>query len=264
MRARIKVVSICLLFIIPTPTLAVPDNHVSSQSIFNEHESDFSYSRTLPSFENAIEEVFSKLYPQYDIEQRERSMCSIESGEVISFVMRSASSANSFQYKKPRVEISIVSDLYPNAFTLKRNNDTQVKIVLTVGLLQLVNNESELAFVLAHEMAHVRLEHFSPHVPFLILNSEQLSHIAFIHQSWEFEADREAVEVLNTAGFSAKKAVDLLERLASFDESFHSHSADATPFLRHHPAIHERVLHTRSQLGLYETQASTPHPDSAT
>jgi len=251
-----------LTILLPTRSLALPEYVSLSLNLHSPLQTDFSYSPTASSMQGEIEAVFSRLYPQYGMHQVATLMCVARSEEVLPFVMDSMFSQTSVRYKQPRVEITLTSDVYPNAYALphpsEKNNG--VEIVLTAGLMRLVSNESELAFILAHEMAHLRLEHFSPHVPFLILNSEQLARIALIHQNWELEADREALEVLETAGFNGLAAVSLLERLAAADES-HTHTSS---FFRHHPAIEERISEVRARLGLYETkQAQTPTNSNA-
>lgn len=53
-----------------------------------------------------------------------------------------------------RVFVAIVKDPAPNAVSFPGGH-----ILVTTGLLESINSEAELAFVLAHEIAHVDLEH---------------------------------------------------------------------------------------------------------
>lgn len=138
------------------------------------------------------------------------------------------------------VEIMIDEEARPQAFARPAEKPTlSGRIVLSTGLLAMLENESELAFVVAHELAHLEHDHFSPQLPVAMLTSRQLAQIALTHQRWELQADADAVALLRTAGFDPKAAVSLLGRL----EQAEANSSQS--FVRHHPAMHERIAKLR-------------------
>ncbi|MCB0324463.1 MAG: M48 family metallopeptidase, partial [Bdellovibrionales bacterium] len=108
-----------------------------------------------------------------------------------------------------------------NAYALEADSEHQSTpvIIVTKGLLDLLRSRDELAFVLAHEMAHLRREHFSPSFPLAVLTSRQLARIAAVHRRWEHEADRDALSDLRRAGYATEAALHVLERLESSNES---------------------------------------------
>ena len=75
---------------------------------------------------------------------------------------------------------------------------------LRTGLLAAVANEDELAFVLAHELAHDRLGHV-----------EARRHAGWDAARAELEADAEAVRTLGRLGFRTGAPRALLQRLAA-------------------------------------------------
>ncbi len=136
-----------------------------------------------------------------------------------------------------RVTLRIVDDSQPNAVAVPTDEkgDEHATIHLSSGLIQQLENSSQLSFVLAHEMAHISNSHFAPHLPGLLFTPEQLEHINFIHQRWEFEADEQAFLKMRDAGFSKEQALRLLSSLSDF-ENQRSEIAQ-----RKHPAIGKRI-----------------------
>ncbi len=89
--------------------------------------------------------------------------------------------------------ISIESSARPNAFV----RDSSV-VVITVPALEIVENSSELAFILAHELAHVALRHRRPGDP-----------------TNELHADRLALTLVQRAGFDPCASLVVLARLGA-------------------------------------------------
>jgi predicted Zn-dependent protease len=74
-------------------------------------------------------------------------------------------------------------------------------VKITEGMLRFVRNEEELAFVLAHEMAHITLGHFGS--------------LAYTGRTQlEYEADAEAVRMLAAADYDIRQAPDVLRRMS--------------------------------------------------
>lgn len=105
--------------------------------------------------------------------------------------------------------IMITADSAPNAYVTKIN-----EIVLSNGLLKVVDSKAELAFVVAHELGHIVLRH----------NAADSSRYAFTGDSnvlhdgiaREIEADAFALKLLGASGFEPRSALRLLSRLAAF------------------------------------------------
>ncbi len=92
-------------------------------------------------------------------------------------------------------------------------------IFVTTGLISQFANEAQLAFVLAHEIAHYKFSHVVQSFEFskdqkANKDIEQLSKFSKDH---EFEADREAVKMCHNAGYSQE------EIYGSFDVLMFSH-----------------------------------------
>lgn len=107
-------------------------------------------------------------------------------------------------------------------------------ILVTTGLVRQLQNEDELAFVLAHEVAHVMRQHHyrvvvrqrlaqaaaqalqatgqGPADPNLSQASAQM-YARGLDKEAEFEADRLGVELATRAGFDSAAALGVLERL---------------------------------------------------
>ena len=93
----------------------------------------------------------------------------------------------------PPPSLQIIDSHAANAFIRHRN-----EVVLTKALVARVTDESELAFILAHEMAHVALGH------------DRGGGI-----SAEMEADALALKVVTALDFNPCSGSDVLERLGS-------------------------------------------------
>jgi predicted Zn-dependent protease len=100
--------------------------------------------------------------------------------------------ANNSNLLLHRVEkFFITSDSKPNAFIRQQSN-----VVITKGLLAEIHQSDDLAFVLAHELAHMQLKH---------TRSASIEH--------EREADAYAINLIEQAGFSPCGVPDLLSRV---------------------------------------------------
>jgi predicted Zn-dependent protease len=93
----------------------------------------------------------------------------------------------------PPPSLQIIDSHAANAFIRHRN-----EVVLTRALVARVTDESELAFILAHEMAHVALGH------------DRGGGIPA-----EMEADALALKVVTALDFNPCSGSDVLERLGS-------------------------------------------------
>lgn len=249
-------------------TLSVPVIRTEDTTRLTPFSSD-SFSSTTTSWYERIHQVFQKLYPQYNGEFSPRdtdSLVCINNGSWEKFgpplmeeVTQLSFLPEHANYEQQHIQISILEHAFPNAYALPKSTvaNTPPQIFISIGLLELVHDESELAFILAHEMAHLRFGHFSPHVPSLILGAKQLAHIALIHQAWEHAADDEALLMLTSAGYSPQAALSLLSRLAHLDRMTLGQSAS---FTRRHPAIEQRLSALSYRLGVGFKQTARLEP----
>ena len=79
--------------------------------------------------------------------------------------------------------------------------------LVSTGILQSLQSEDELAFVLAHELAHLWLAH-----PLPPLQTEQTFRQEFLHR-YELEADTTGLQVMSRAGFSPMAGPQALLRV---------------------------------------------------
>ena len=178
-----------------------------------------------------LQEAVSKLFPNHKLEIRHL-------GENKSYVLIDELA----DIGPVRIELKLSEK--PNAFAIPayRSKSGAAQIILTTALKNLLINKSELAFVIAHELAHLREDHFSPDLPAITLTSSQLEKIVRVHQGWEMTADKEAVEMLYRRGLDARAGLHLLGRLDQFE------TKDKLAAERSHPAISERLNRLNSQI----------------
>ena len=154
--------------------------------------------------------------------------------------------------------ITILNSPVVNAFALPSGN-----LYVTRGLIGLANDTSEVAAVIAHEMAHVTARHANARArraevasevtkmanvmqdqdaQRLALATTQLS-LARFSQVQELEADGIGVRTLARAGFDPFAASRFLTSMARFAEfkASRSSSSKSVDFLSSHPSTPERI-----------------------
>jgi predicted Zn-dependent protease len=156
--------------------------------------------------------------------------------------------------------LTILNSPAVNAFALPGGY-----VYVTRGLLGLANDTSEVAAVIAHEMAHVTARHAylraqraesaavasqavqnvvqDPAEQRVALASTQVS-LARFSQIQELEADRIGIATLAKAGydpFAAPRFLTSMARLAAWKNGLPEDDAGATDFLSSHPSTPERL-----------------------
>lgn len=186
-------------------------------------------------------------------------------------VPQSAQEKMSFQF-------FIYRDPRPNAFALPNG-----RIYIHMGLLSALENEDQLAFVLAHETTHVVNRHTLQHVRNLKaktvaakitsimvtpvigayggsglanlfnlgLSLTYAAAVSGYNRELEEEADRQGLQLVSQAGYNPQEAPHLFEVLLAEREDA---GAVATFFYGSHPASAERLRYTRD---LLQTQFSS-------
>jgi len=165
-------------------------------------------------------------------------------------------------------KITILNSPEVNAFALPGGY-----IYVTRGILALANDSSEIAAVLAHEIAHVILRHARARTDRLATselvdrvitgifgadaNSDQgaarsrLSLAAF-SQSQELAADTEGVKIAGRAGFDPRAAARFLGAMSRFSSFRAGAQEQSDDFLATHPSAPDRIqraLETANNLG---------------
>jgi beta-barrel assembly-enhancing protease len=158
------------------------------------------------------------------------------------------------------IRIIIYQNSEVNAFALPGN-----QIVLNSGLIQACASETELQGVIAHELAHIQMNHIQKKLIqnfgiSVLLNvtvgnkaaeilsemTHMLSTTAF-DRKMEKEADFHAVTYLNNCGIDARPFTDLLLRITSESQLF----SNSFSWISTHPDSQERidyvVLHQKNK-----------------
>ena len=116
---------------------------------------------------------------------------------------------------RKRWRFDVARNLAPSAFAAGDGY-----IVLTDGLVSFVRDESQLAAVLAHEMAHILLEHFCRPARAGGRDYQVGNLVQHYDAEAEEEADSKAVHLLRRAGFDPYAMASLLRCLAINTPSF--------------------------------------------
>jgi predicted Zn-dependent protease len=161
--------------------------------------------------------------------------------------------------------LTILNSPAVNAFALPGGY-----VYVTRGLLALANDTSEVAAVIAHEMAHVTARHAylraqraeaaavasqavqnvvqDPDEQRVALASTQVS-LARFSQIQELEADRIGIATLAKAGydpFAAPRFLTSMARLAAWKNGLPEDDAGGTDFLSSHPSTPERLTQAQA------------------
>lgn len=175
--------------------------------------------------------------------------------------------------KLHRFDVGVVDDDAPTAYTLPGGF-----IFVTRSLTDLCERrEDELAFVIAHEMAHVIRRHAINRVlrqtayaaasmlapgrgaigPWLRKVGLEWLERAYSRDQ-EFEADELAVLLTRAAGYAPEGALQLFERFRTLD-GLHGETANETAglgaYLSTHPPVDERIARLRERIAAPPTTA---------
>ena len=166
--------------------------------------------------------------------------------------------AASVRNRLHRFQITSVEEDHPTAFALPGGF-----IFVARSLVELCDKDrNEIAFVLAHEMAHVIRRHAIDRLlTQKVMSAASLaspgrgaltSWIRKVGFQWleraysqdqEFEADELGMLLMRAAGFDSTGGIRLLERLGGLDQT--PDPLGLGPYLSTHPSVEERVLKLR-------------------
>jgi predicted Zn-dependent protease len=155
------------------------------------------------------------------------------------------------------VKFALISNMSPNAFV--RENAGTAELGMHLGMVELIGQmEAEYAYVFAHELAHLSLEHLRhraeqreesgkvsdllamllgllgiPIGALAIDSGAGLVSLGF-DRDQEREADREGLRLLQAAGYPAEAALRFHRKMIPYESS-------APEFLSTHPSGEERL-----------------------
>jgi len=152
------------------------------------------------------------------------------------------------QRKAIKYDTSIIKEDEFNAYTVAGG-----KIFLNTGLLENLNNVDELAFVIAHEIAHNELKHCIHMIQYSYHASKiqptlgalvQLAYSSYKHpfsKEEERQADEYAVHLMCKAGFKKSGAVSFFRALEKQEAKWYNANLRAVnDFISTHPTAVER------------------------
>jgi predicted Zn-dependent protease len=124
---------------------------------------------------------------------------------------------------------------------------------INTGILDFLEDENEIAFVIAHEISHNERRHTIKRVQYAVLASSVDPSFGEIVQAAygiysmpfskydEFEADENGVKIMLKAGYKKSGAVSFFEKLEELEKEYGSDQRDAlNDFISSHPTARER------------------------
>lgn len=146
-------------------------------------------------------------------------------------------------------ECSVTSDTQFNAFAVAGG-----KTFLNQGMLRAIDSEAELAFVIAHEVAHNDLKHCVQKIQHAVRASQidprlgevvGVAYSVYQHpysQDIEYAADKRGVELMTAAGYSKQGAISFFRKLQKFEPSSEDPTIQAVnDFISTHPTAQKRI-----------------------
>ncbi len=155
----------------------------------------------------------------------------------------------------------IAEDPEPNAFSIPGGY-----VIITTGLLDLLDKPEQLTGVMAHEIAHVTEKHMFRQVisslgPMVLMELVLAGHntrfgaisaasslliVQGFSQEYEFEADNVGWNYLVAARVNPHGMIEMLSKLQTFEDA--QKDQDSTPkAFRSHPATAKRIRHLESK-----------------
>jgi len=126
-------------------------------------------------------------------------------------------------------------------------------IYINTGILDFLDDENEIAFVIAHEISHNEKRHCIKRVQYAALASSidpsfgeivQLAYNIYampFSKYDEFEADENGVMLMKKAGYNKTGAVSFFEKLEELEKEYGIDQRDAVnDFISSHPTARER------------------------
>jgi predicted Zn-dependent protease len=135
-----------------------------------------------------------------------------------------------------------------NAYAIAGGN-----MYINTGILDFLDDEDEIAFVIAHEISHNEKRHCIKRVQYAVLASSvdpsfgEIVQVAYGMYSMpfskydEFDADENGVKIMLKAGYKKSGAVSFFEKLEKLEKEYGTDQRDAlNDFISSHPTARER------------------------
>lgn len=163
-------------------------------------------------------------------------------------------------------EVKVINDTIVNAYAMPNG-----RIYLNTATLALMENEAQLAAVLAHELTHIIERHVlkvkrstsnkaawlnSLNVLTPVTGLASVAAITGYSQQVEFQADRRGFELMKSQGYDSREAIRLFQRIKKYIENEDIHSP---LFFSSHPRTQARINNFQQLLDEhgYVAQATT-------
>jgi predicted Zn-dependent protease len=176
------------------------------------------------------------------------------------------------------IHVRVIESPHVNAFALPNG-----AVYVHTGVFSRMDNEAQLATMLAHEISHVTHRHAleslrstknksavlatfttpTQHVPFggviqLVGALGYLTSVYGFSRQLEREADVEGLRLVAKAGYDVNEAPRLFQHLLEYQEEAESHEDQPPYFFSTHPRIQERIDSYRDLLaGQYRSEAAS-------
>lgn len=150
--------------------------------------------------------------------------------------------------KKIKYSFKIIQDKDVNAFAIAGG-----KVYINSGLLDFIKSKDELAFVIAHELAHIELKHSIRKIQHSVKASRidpllgavvQVAYNTYrlpYSKDEEYEADSIGVKIMQKAGYSKQGGIDFFERLSKLEKVYQTNKRDpVNDFISTHPYSEQR------------------------
>jgi len=151
--------------------------------------------------------------------------------------------------KKINYSYTILKDKDVNAYAIAGG-----KIYLLSGLIDFLDSEDEIAFVIAHEIAHNELKHCIKRVQYSAMASEvnpalgDLVQIAYtvynlpFSKEQELEADSLAIQLMKKSNYDKQGAISFFRKLQKLESKYNSEKrSELNDFISTHPNTEERI-----------------------
>ncbi len=170
------------------------------------------------------------------------------------------------------INVSVVRDPMVNAFAFPDGG-----IYINIGLLERLENEAQLAHVLAHELAHIIQRHglssykdrkakiIAAHITDLMLLGTSIAYIPYIasissySRAHEKEADKMALRMMSAAGYPLSGATELFDVINEVKVG----ESVSTSIYSSHPNNRYRAEYTRNFIKQKKLEINSDSSDNA-
>ena len=150
--------------------------------------------------------------------------------------------------KKIKYSYKVIKEKDVNAYAIAGG-----KIYINTELLDFIKSKDELAFVIAHELAHIELKHcirriqhgvnaskIDPTLGVVVQVAYNTYRLPF-NKYEEYEADSLGVVMMMKAGYSKQGAIDFFTKLAELEKKYNADKRDpVNDFISTHPFANKR------------------------